>query len=258
MLGNNQEILGVNTADVFAAMVRELPWESLRDFIQANPQVLKRCTIGGHRLQKEFRARFEKIVLQEADKADLRDTFHSSVFAQWYPVHQALHKALEDYFHSDEYKAYCKEHGLDEDTYVLPADKFDQFFAVKDVARWRILLCFSPLQFTREQADRILHDAQGNELLIQQLHEARSQADGIRGDRERLENENRQLRERLEQVAAESQESRDERKTLRAEVAALTQKFAASQTDNRRIRETAEQKERELASWRAAAERCAA
>ena len=40
MLGNNQEILGVNTADVFAAMVRELPWESLRDFIQANPQVI--------------------------------------------------------------------------------------------------------------------------------------------------------------------------------------------------------------------------
>ena len=255
MLGNNEEILGVNTVDVFAAMVRELPWEGLRDFIQANPQVLKRCTIGGHRLQKDYRGRFEKILLQEADKSDLRDNFHSSVFAQWYPVHAALHKALEDYFHSDEYKAHREANTLDEDTYVLTEEKFNQFFDVKDVPKWRILLCFSHLRFTREQADRILNDAQGNELLLQHLHDARTQAETTRGDRERLENENRQLRERLEQLTAEVTESREERKNLRTEVAGLAKKFEASQTDNRRLRESGDQKERDLAAARQEAER---
>lgn len=248
MLGNNEPIEGVEIADAFAGMVRELPWSSLRAYIQTNTQVLKRCTIGGHRLEPKGRKRFESVLQKEAAKADFSQTFTSAVFAYWYPVHEALHKQLEDYFHSDEYKKLREERELEEDVYVLTDEKFEEFFEPKDIPKWRILLSFSPLQFTKEQAEKILGDVGGNEVLIKETEHLREDLEHARSENERINNENRELRSRLEKLGSEDQELREERKALRKERDALTVKFEAAQTENRRLREEMAEKEKAIES----------
>jgi len=246
MLGNEEKIEGLNLADTFAGMLRELPWNGLKDYLQANAQVLKRCTAGGHRLEAKLRKRFEKILLKEAEKADFSQNFCSGPFAQWYPVHAELHKALEDYFHSDEYKAHREKEELDEDTYVLPDDMFAKFFDVKDLPKWRTILCFSPLQFTAEQADRLINNEKGDDALLEQLTQLEEELGKLRKQQARQENENTDLRGRLEQLTAEAQELRTERKSLRKERDGLVQKFETSQAENRRLRDQREQKDQAL------------
>ena len=101
MLGNNEQIQGVNLTEVFTQMIGELPWASLLQYIQANGPLMKLCTIGGHRLVPDKRKRFEAIILREAEKGNFSEAVTNGVFAAWYPVHTELHKQLEDYFHSD-------------------------------------------------------------------------------------------------------------------------------------------------------------
>ena len=102
MLENNEKIQGVNLSEVYGVMVKELPWSVMLSYINANANLLKMCTIGGHRLDPNKRERFEKIIIREAEKAHYSEAVCNGVFASWYPVHTELHQALEDYFHSDE------------------------------------------------------------------------------------------------------------------------------------------------------------
>jgi hypothetical protein len=253
MLGNNEPIEGVELPDVFMAMLRELPWSSLRAYIQSNAQVLKRCTVGGHRLEPKGRKRFEKVLLKEAQKGDFPEGLTSSLFAYWYPVHEELHQKLEDYFHSDEYKEYREKNELDEDDYVLPDDKFDEFFQAKDIPKWRILLCFSPLKMTGGQADKVLGEAGGNEVLVKDNARLKEDLDRARSDSERLQNENRDLRARLDKTTSDAQEIREERKELRKEREALQVKFETAQTENRRLREELARQQEQLHSHKEAA-----
>ena len=115
MLGNNEKIEGVELKDVFTGMLAELPWDSLRAYILSNAVLAKLCTMGGFRLDPKFRSRMEKIVIKDVEKNEFNEASCNGVFASWYPVHTQLHKDLEDYFHSDGYKAYREEKGLGED-----------------------------------------------------------------------------------------------------------------------------------------------
>jgi chaperonin cofactor prefoldin len=218
-------------------MLRELPWKALKAYVQASTDLNKLCTLGGHRLDPKGRKRVESIILKEAAKAEYSAAFCNGVFAQWYPVNEKLHQALESYFHSDEYKEYREQESLDEDTYVLPEAKFDEFFQVADLDKWRALLCFSPLRFSDEQTERILNDTEGNADLIRRMAELEEAGAQLEGEKARLENEIATIRAQYEQVGEEVQKLRQARKTLSAERDGLVAKFERSQDENRRLRE---------------------
>lgn len=238
MLENCKPIQGIDVADVFAVLLRDLPWKSFVDYIQSNQQLYKRCTLGGHRIDnKKHRKRFEKIALQEAEKAEFSQEACSPAFAFWYPVHETLHKTIEDYFQSEEYKAYREEHELSEDAYRLPDDVFERFFNVRDIQKWRVLLCFSPLEFTDEQAARILSDSAGNQQLVEQLEQQKSKLNEQDQKVAILANETQELRTRLQQISDEGQLLRQERKELRAARDTLQNKFEAAQVENKRLRD---------------------
>lgn len=245
MLENNQTPEGVDREKIFSQMLSELPWASFRACVQSNAQVAKRCTAGGFRMDPKNRKRLTKVVLKEARKEDFSETFCGTVFAHWYPLHEDLHEKLESYFHSDEYAAYRKENDLDEDTYVLTDEKFNEFLDPKHLEQWRILLCFSPLKFTDEQAKRILNESQGSEDLLEKLRDLESRVDTLQKERERATRETERLREDQKEARSEVQELRQERRKLTTEVSRLQNKFEASQTENRKFREQLEAKEAE-------------
>lgn len=256
MLENNLPIEGLELADVFAAMLRETPWSGVAAFIQTNSKVHKRCTIGGHRLDPKRRKRFEKIILQEADKEGFSEVFCTPLFAEWYPVHEDLHKTLEDYFHSDEYKKHREENDLAEDVYVLPDDKFEEFFNISDLQKWRILLAFSPLRFTKEQAEKILQNSEGgNAELLAEVEKSKAELDDIQSELARLKNENNDIRTRLKEASDETQSLRQERKELKSQNAALEQKFDTSQAENKKLRSELESKDGAVAAAKAEAEK---
>lgn len=243
MLGNNEEILGVDLGDVFARMTSDLPWESLRAYVQANAQVLKACSAGGHRLDPKRRTRVEKIVDREAEKTSYSQAMCSGVFAVWYPTYQELHKALEDHFHSDEYKAYREQNELGEDDYILSDEKFEEFFRIEDLDKWRILLCFSPLKFSQAQADRILKDTQGNAELLERLNALEAEVVELRKRDAQQQAETERATEEARQRTAEANDSRREVREARNEIEATNKKLEVSQAENRRIRLLSEELE---------------
>jgi predicted nuclease with TOPRIM domain len=244
MLENNQTIEGLDLGDVFSAMLRETPWAGVSAFIQANAKVHKRSTLGGHRLDPKRRKRSEKIIVQEAEKGGFEDTFCTPLFAEWYPVHEQLHSALEEYFHSDEYKKHREDNELGEDAYVLPDAKFDELFSMSDLQKWRILLAFSPLQFSKDQAEKILgNSAGGNAELLDVVEKTKSEREKLESELTRLQNENADIRERLAESGNEAQVLRQERKELKAQAEALQNKFDTSQSENRKLREELDAKE---------------
>ncbi len=244
MLGNNEEILGVDLGDMFARMTSDLPWESLQAYVQANSQVLKACTAGGHRLNPKQRTRVEKIVAREAERTCYSQAMCSGVFAVWYPTHTELHKALEDHFHSDEYKAYREEQKLGEDDYVLAAEKFQALFTIEDLDKWRILLCFSPLKFTKEQADCILKDSQGNSELLDRINALETELAELRKRDAQRQGEADRAVEDARQRMAEANDIRREVRDIRSENETLTKKVDAAQAENRRLRQQNEEVEK--------------
>lgn len=246
MLANRELAQGVNRAVVFSAMVAELPWQGLKDYILASSQFGKACLSGGYRLEPKYRKRFESLLLKEAEKSEYSVTFCNPLFAQWYPVHAALYKTLEDYFHADEYKAYREAQSLADDAYALPAEVFARVFVVEDLETWRILLCFSPLQFSDDQTREILSNAGGNESLLKRIRQLDDMLDTARKEAAQASAETERLRSQAESGGGELQELRRERKALTAERNDLQAKFESSQTENRKLRQTAAQKDEEV------------
>ena len=159
MLQSNQTLpQGWDLAGLFKQMLGELPWPTLVDFIRSHAQIHKLCTMGGYRLDPRDakpRTRMEGIVVREMQRAEFSQNACSGLFAFWYPIHSELHETLESYFHGDAYKALRTEKGWGEDAYFLADEKFNEFFKLQDVATWKILICFSPLQLSDEQVRRI-------------------------------------------------------------------------------------------------------
>ena len=235
MLGNNEKIQGVNLAEVFAGMLGELPWSSLRNYVQVNAPLAKLCTLGGHRLEPNKRERIEKLIFREAQKAEFSDSWCNGVFASWYPVHEVLHSSLENYFHSDEYKAYREAEKLGEDAYVLPDAKFDEFFSVADLDKWRILLCFSPLKFSHEQAAKILDDSQGSAQLLAKLKDVENERDELSRKATQLATEAEKLRAKQNEVGNELQELKKQNRQLRQEQEQGQEKLDSVQAEMRRL-----------------------
>ena len=247
MLANNTPIQGVDLGEVFASMIGEMPWKTLREYIQSSSQLLKKCSVGGHRVDnRKFRKRFEKVVLKEAEKAEYSQECCSAAFAFWYPTHETLHSALEEFFHSETYDKLKDEQDLDEDAYVLPDDKFEELFDIKDIKAWRILLCFSPLQFTDAQAETILSDSAGNEELVDKIEDLQKHLKEREQEKAVLRNENQEIRSRLSELTEEGQQLRNERKQLKTERAALETKFESAQAENKRLRETLAKRDEHL------------
>ncbi len=236
MLENSENLKGLDRSAILARMVGELPWANLRAYVQANAQLLKLCTAGGHRLDPKRRKRVEKLVLREMEKTDLSAASCSGLFAVWYPVHENLHKTLEDHFHSDEYKAYREENELAEEDYVLTPEKFDEFFQIDDLDEWRALLCFSPLEFTDEQAAKILDDSQGNARLLERIRTLEAEAATNEKRQSQLEAENSRIKEAERQAAAAAQEAKKTIRTLRAENESLGKKLEIALADAKKLR----------------------
>lgn len=235
MLGNNEQIAGVSLPEVFSQMVSELPWKSLETYIQGNSQLLKLCTIGGTRLKPDKRKKFEQVIVREAEKQKFADAVTNAVFAAWYPVHKELHEQLESYYHSDEYKAYRQEHGLDEEAYVLPDEKLDSLFRVDDLKLWKILLCFSPLRFTAEQAARLLNDSTGSEELVERLKASQAECADLTRRNEQLAAEAVRLRTKQNEDAAELQELKKQLRQLKQENEQTAKRLEGAQAEARRV-----------------------
>jgi len=230
MLENSETLQGINQEELFCTMLDELPWSSLRVFVQANAQLLKLSTAGGHRLEAKGKKRVKKIVVREAKKAEFSANFCNGVFAAWYPVHTDLHKQLEDYFHSDEYTAHREENELDDDAYVLPDEQFKSFFKIDDLQKWRIILVFSPLKFSDEQIHSILDDSQGNTHLLDRISSFEERIAEVQSENERLTQENERLQKQATQIGSGSVDMKRTTRELRAEVAALETRLESVQT----------------------------
>ena len=259
MSANDKPGAALDRVKVFKLLLAQLPWRSLLKCIQANTDLHKQCTLGGHRLDPKKRKRLVQVVLKEAGKAEYSEAFCNPFFAEWYPVHEALHGTLEEYFHSDEYKAYREANDLGEDDYVLPDDVFERVFNPADMELWTILLAFSPMTLTEAQTARILDDEGGNVTLIEKLRKAEEETDGLRSENARIKNEIVTLRKQQTQASTELQELRSERKTLLAANEALEKRADATQGENRRVQseltEVRENAERQIIKMTAELER---
>ena len=248
MLGNNETIEGINSSELFQKMLKEMPWSNLRAYIQSNAQILKACTLGGRRLDPQQRSWFEKMVLREAEKSQFSEAICNGVFAAWYPVRADLHKTLEDYFHSDEYKDYRTANDVPEDTYVLSDEKFGEFFSVSQTDAWRILLRFSPLKFTREQADKVLDTSAGNVELIDQLKELKDANAELQKRNSSLQSDAEKLRAKQQEDALEIQEQKRQNRQLRQDLENIQRKFDGQQSEIKRLKDSLVQKDASLSS----------
>lgn len=237
MLGNNEKIEGVELKDVFTGMLAELPWDSLRAYILSNAVLAKLCTMGGFRLDPKFRSRMEKIVIKDVEKNEFNEASCNGVFASWYPVHTQLHKDLEDYFHSDGYKAYREEKGLGEDEYELQDDVFERIYKVDDFAAWRILLCFSPLKFTKEQAAKILDDKKDDVNLVERVKKAETERDELSRKVAQLTAEAERLRAKQQQDQNEIQELRKLNRQMKSDNEQLQKRAETAVAEMKRANE---------------------
>ena len=246
MLANNEPVQDINLEQVFSTMLNEIPWASLRVHVQANSQLLKLCTAGGHRVEPKSRKRVQDVILKEARKAEFSQNFCNGLFATWYPVHKDLHKTLEDYFHSDEYKKYREEHELDETDYVLPDDVFEETFRLEELEPWRVLLCFSPLQFNPEQMKRVVSDSEGNVELLRRSREQSDRIKELEKENERLAAEAERLKASQVQAAEAALEHRKAYRALRSAADALEKKLETSLADNKKLHHALAESEAKL------------
>ncbi len=243
MSANKEKLQGVNTSEVFARMLSELPWARLQSYIQANANLLKFCTFGGHRLEAGKRKRFEKIIFREAEKLDFSDTITNTLFAVWYPTHEELHNELEKYFFSDEYKAYCEANKLEDGEYVLPEEKFTEFYNAKEQPAWKVLLWFSPLKFSDEQASIILDEAQGNEGLLEELNKVKEELAEQTRRNSVVEAELERLRNQQKNNQSEIQEYKKDIRNFKTDADAMQQRCDSYQAEIKRLNQSLQESE---------------
>ena len=253
MLENKEKAKNIDYESVFTAMVTELPWRNFKYFMQSSPQLLKKLTMGGHRMDKKNRKRFEKKLITEARNQDFAPEITRGLFAHWYPLNEEIHQKLEEYFNSEEYKQYREEQNLDKDTYALPQEVFERIFNPKDVNKWRIILCFSPLAFTDDQADKILQPStDSDEGGLQEVQELQQATESLKQENNKLKNQNEDLRSRIEKLNSEDKQIRLERKDLRAQNDKLSKQLEAVKSENatlrRQLQEAEERRQKEQQS----------
>ncbi len=241
MLGNSEKIENVDRKAVFNKMLAEVPWENLKAYILSNAQLTKLCTSGGFRLDVKFRKRAESFIQRDAEKSDYSEIQCNGVFASWYPVHKDLHEALENYFHSEEYEKYRKDNGIADDEYVLPDDKFNELYSVSEFEAWRMLLCFSPLKFTHEQADKILEDKKDDAALMDRLTKAEAERDDLSKKNSSLAAELERIRLKQQSDQNDMQELRRQNRQLKADLELAVKRADTALAEMRRANQQAAQ-----------------
>ncbi len=247
MFPNNEPFGNIDLEEICTRMLSELSWTRLQGLIQSNSRLYKRCTVGGHRFTPKHRKRFEKIILQEAQKQNFDRQFCNNLFAYWYPLQEKLYNKLEEYFHSDEYQQYKEQQDISDEIYAIPDEKFEEFFEIEEIEQWRIVLCFSPLEFTREQAERILNESEKSSDLVSKIQNLENDIEQLRKDRDNKERELENLQERYNTCTEELQELRQTKRSNAAEIRDLQNKFKSSQAENKNLRQQLEEKNRQLA-----------
>ncbi len=255
MFPNKQPMPGIDRSEVFAAMLQDIPWNGLKNCAQMNAQIHKRCTVGGHRLEAKGRSRIEKLFLRQVEREDFPEALCNAVFAFWYPLQGELHDKLEAHFHSDEYKKYRADNKLDENAYVLTDQQFEEWFNVSDLQKWRALLCFSPLEFSEEQARKITESAQGNTELLQNFEELQKALAERDSAIARLNNELSSTRDRVNTLNEEAKGLRQERKNLKTDCDKAVRQAETARKENVRLKEKEQAFEQEIAQIRQQHER---
>jgi len=253
MLENKEKAQNIDYESVFTAMVKDLPWRNFKYFMQSSPQLMKKLTMGGHRLDKKNRKHFEKRLIAEVKNQDFAPEITRGIFAHWYPLNQEIHRKLEEYFDSEEYQQYKEDQNLEEDVYAIHQEVFDRIFEPKDAGKWRIILCFSPLKLTDEQADKILQAAtESNEGSTEEIQDLQETTESLKQENNKLQNQNDDLRARIEKLNSEDKQLRSERKELRAQNEKLSKQLEAAKSENstfrRQIEEAEEKRQKEQQS----------
>lgn len=243
MFANKEGMQSVDLKAIFTKMLKEVKWESLKTYINNNADLAKRCTMGGFRMDEKYRPRMQDVILRDAERGGFTDAAAGGVFTVWYPVHETLHKNLEDHFNSEEYKTYRTENGLAEDEYVLTPEKFQQFFDVKELMAWKILLCFSPLKFSDEQAKVILDDKQDNAELAEKLAQLEQKNGELQRKVEQLQQEAERLRARQQTDAQEILNFKKENRQVKLDCEQYQKRAESALAEMRRTNEKLAQAE---------------
>ncbi len=255
MFPNKELAQHINRSEVLKGMLKELPWNTLRNLVQSNTRIHKRCTIGGHRLDTKWRERIEKIFVQEAEKEDFPHALCNAVFVYWYPQQGELYDQLEKHFNSEEYQKFLKDNEYNENDYILTDEEFDRFFSVSDLRQWRALLCFSPLKLTEDQARKILDSTQGNQELLAQLEERDKALEEKESEIARLNNELESARARLDHLNKEVQQLRRQNKDQKQADSNASKQLAAVQKERQRLQRQVEEAEEKAENIRQESEK---
>lgn len=235
MLGNIEKFPELKRGEIFAEMVADLPWRALNAYVSGNAQLLKLCTLGGQRIKPEQRKRIERQIINEAQKNGYSEVTCNALFAVWYPVHEQLHNRLEEYFKSQEYTQYRADNKLGEGDYVLSAEKFTAFFQANEKREWIILLEFSPLKFTDEQAEAVLHCETSSADLAKQVAELEARLAEASRKAAAAGGELAALREQQQKDGGEIQNLKKQLREQKAESEAVAQKLQSAVAENRRL-----------------------
>ena len=247
MFANKEGMQAVDLKAVFTKMLKEVKWDSLKTYINSNADLAKRCTMGGFRMEEKYRPRMQDIILRDAERSEFSDAVAGSLFTVWYPVHQELHGKLEDHFNSDDYKNYRKDNGLADDEYVLTPEKFQEFFDVKELMAWKILLCFSPLKFTDEQAKTILEGKQDDAELVEKMTALEQKNAELQRKVDVLQQEAERLRARQQADAQEIQNYKKDNRQVKLDCEQYQQRAETALAEMRRTNEKLAQAEGRVA-----------
>ena len=100
---------------------------------------------------------------------------------------------------------------------------------------WRILLCFSPLKFSKTQADKILDNQEGSAELVEKMKKQEATIAELTRKNEQLAAEAERLRAKQAADSSEIQELKRQNRQLRADGDQLQLRLDSMQAENRHI-----------------------
>jgi len=194
---------------ILKAMVDDLSWNQVKDFILSHHELYEKFKHGGWRLEPSKKDHAAKIIVVHAKEKD-----HIDLFFSWYKEKKNYTELLDPFFQSDEYKNWAKEKKAMEDKYALPQSEFYKFYHCLSKLDAMVFLLFSPIQFSGEQTEALMvipdQPSQQNDLKIQmeQLLESKQRKESkLKGKIKELESEvvkltkeNKKLKPKIEKL----------------------------------------------------------
>ena len=171
------------------AFFKLMPWKHVSDFFQKTPHLKKRYCIGGFILSKTNHERAFAVMVTENKYLE----YIYDMFIDWYRTKPQYSELLDPHFNSPEYADDIKDKEIDNGTYVINDNKFNELAAVLTSKDAKMFRSMSPIIFTHEQiaslkgiefaADAEVKGVSDNDNLIKQLKK----------DLKKLKNEHNEL-----------------------------------------------------------------